>query len=299
MQTLQINEKPVIVDIKAELESFDWENARWQGDKLIANSPFRNEHRPSFFVNLEGELAGFWADSGAVDPRKEKGNFVWLIALLRNWSCNAAEMYLLEKYGFPDVEKKQLKPALSRIEKESELIILNGFTSLPKSTYLESRGINADIQELYGVGGDAEKAIMPWRTKEGLPANIKYRRVDTKEFWYERGATPLTELVFGMDVVLREKPQTIALCEAEIDAMSWCLLRKNTIGVAVGSSKLSEGQIELIKRMPAERIILAADNDKAGKKLNQQAKMAFGGLFKLEYANYGSYKDANNKLQNI
>ncbi|EUJ23743.1 DNA primase [Listeria floridensis FSL S10-1187] len=299
MQSITINGQVILIDIQTELEAFEWENARWLGDKLIANSPFRNERRPSFFVNLEGELAGFWADSGAVEPHKEKGNFVWLLALLRGWSYEMAEQYLLEKYGYLDVAKMQLKPAIKRLEPENEVVTLDGFTALPKSDYLESRGIGSEVQQLYGVGGDSEKAIMPWRTKEGLPANIKYRRIDTKDFWYERGATPLTDLVFGQDVVYSEQPDTIALCEAEIDAMSWTLLEKDVIGIAVGSSKLSDGQVELIKRLPAEKIILGADNDKAGRKLNNQAKQAFGGLFKLEFADYDKFKDANDKLKNF
>ncbi|MDA45543.1 hypothetical protein DZD26_03550 [Listeria monocytogenes] len=295
MIVIDINENILHVDILEELSQFHWEHARWTEDKLIAASPFREDNRPSFFVNLQ---TGIWSDSGAVDVSKTKGNLVWLLALLKEWSYGMTADWLEEKYGFPDVAKMKLKPAVTLVE-ASNYAVLEGFEALNPSEYLESRGISTGVQQRYGVGGDIKKAVMPWRTKDSRAANVKYRRADKKEFWYETDATLLTELIFGYDVVCRENPKTIALCEAEIDAMSWCLLDNNVVGVAVGKSVLSDQQIELIKRLNVERIILAGDNDEKGRMLNQQAKMLFGGLFKLEYAEYDSYKDANEKLLNI
>ncbi|EAE6420091.1 toprim domain-containing protein [Listeria monocytogenes] len=295
MIVIDINENILHVDILEELSQFHWEHARWTEDKLIAASPFREDNRPSFFVNLQ---TGIWSDSGAVDVSKTKGNLVWLLALLKEWSYGMTADWLEEKYGFPDVAKMKLKAAVTLVE-ASNYAVLEDFEALNTSEYLESRGISPEVQQRYGVGGDSKKAVMPWRTRDGRAANVKYRRADKKEFWYESDATLLTELVFGYDVVCRENPTTIALCEAEIDAMSWCLLDSTVLGVAVGKSVLSDQQIELIKRLNVERIILAGDNDEKGRMLNQQAKMLFGGLFKLEYAEYDSYKDANEKLLNI
>ncbi|HCX6192419.1 TPA: toprim domain-containing protein [Listeria monocytogenes] len=295
MIVIDVNENVLHVDILEELNQFQWEHARWTEDKLIAASPFREDNRPSFFVNLQ---TGIWSDSGAVDVTKTKGNLVWLLALLKGWSYGMTADWLEEKYGFLDVAKMKLKPALTLVE-PSNHAVLEGFEALNPSEYLESRGISTGVQQRYGVGGDSKKAVMPWRTRDGRAANVKYRRADKKEFWYESDATMLTELIFGYDVVCRENPKTIALCEAEIDAMSWCLLDNNVVGVAVGKSVLSDQQIELTKRLNVERIILAGDNDEKGRMLNQQAKMLFGGLFKLEYAEYDSYKDANEKLLNI
>ncbi|EFN6329967.1 toprim domain-containing protein [Listeria monocytogenes] len=295
MIVIDINENVLHVDILEELNQFHWEHARWTEEKLIAASPFREDNRPSFFVNLQ---TGIWSDSGAVDVTKTKGNLVWLLALLKGWSYGMTADWLEEKYGFPDVAEMKLKPALTLVE-TSNYAVLEGFEALNPSEYLESRGISPEIQQLYGVGGDGKKSVMPWRTKDGYAANVKYRRADKKEFWYETDATVLTELVFGYDVVCRENPKTIALCEAEIDAMSWCIIDSNVVGVAVGKSAISEQQIELIKRLNVERIILAGDNDEKGRMLNRQAKMLFGGLFKLEYAEYAPFKDANEKLLNI
>lgn len=296
MIVIDINENVLHVDIIEELGHYDWEHARWTEDKLIAASPFREDNRPSFFVNLQ---TGVWSDSGAVDVSKTKGNFIWLLALLKGWSYGMTAAWLEEKYGFPDVEQLKIKPAIQTLEKSTGIIALSGFDELEPSEYLEKRGLTKSVQQRYGVGGDSKKAVMPWRTGDGQAANVKYRRADKKEFWYENEATSLNELVFGLDVAKRERPAIVAVCEAEIDAMSWCLLDADIIGVAVGSSVMSEQQIELIKRLNVTKIILAGDNDEKGAQLNKQAKHAFGGLFQLEYAEYAPFKDANEKLLNI
>lgn len=297
MQTIKINDQTVNVDIVAELADYDWYNARWTDAKLIAASPFRADTHPSFFVHLEGDYAGVWADSGASDPTKEKGNFVSLLANLRGWSYGMTADWLLEKYGFPDVEKLKLSPRLRQLEPLDSLVLLSDMTTPDTSEYLVSRRITPNIQRRYGVGGDAEKAIMPWRTKDGVPANIKYRRVDRKDFWYEGGATSIDELIFGLDVVHRERPTTVAINEAEIDAMSWCAIEEGVVGVALGGSSVSDAQIELLLRMPVDEVILAGDNDKKGAKLNQRLKMALGGHFNMRFADYREEKDANNFLK--
>src|SRR5690625_7911436 len=82
MQVIKIRGQDLLIDIEEELSAYQFDNARWQADKLIANSPFRDESRPSFFVNLSGEFAGTWADSGAINDDMASGNFAKLIALL-------------------------------------------------------------------------------------------------------------------------------------------------------------------------------------------------------------------------
>src|SRR5690625_5121352 len=100
MAIINIRNHSIQVDIESELRDYDFGyNARWTADKVIASSPFRVDNRASFFVNLAGEYAGTWADSGAIDYEKARGNFISLIAHLRGISYDEAGDYLLEKYG--------------------------------------------------------------------------------------------------------------------------------------------------------------------------------------------------------
>lgn len=61
---MKIRDYELDVNIKEELDNFEWSNEQVRGHKFQACSPFRDEKRPSFAVNLE---TGTWKDSGAVD----------------------------------------------------------------------------------------------------------------------------------------------------------------------------------------------------------------------------------------
>ena len=116
MPVISVRNYEVDVDIKSELEVYDWGyNARWSADKLIAASPFRHDSTPSFFVNLDGDYAGAWADSGAHDDNYTSGGFAKLLAYLRSESIEETERYLLEQYGrlyvdADDIRLPELRP---------------------------------------------------------------------------------------------------------------------------------------------------------------------------------------------
>jgi DNA primase len=300
MAKIKIRGRWVDVDIRAELERFSWQNARWTDTKLIAASPFRYDRKPSFFVNLDGMHAGTWGDSGAYDSEWRSGNFVKLLAFLRNETYEETEEYLLAEYTTDwDYDKLTLKPPTLRLEGSRYLNIakLDEFQR-EQSDYLTRRGISAEVQRLMRTGYDAKKhaIVIPWFDGNGRLCNIKYRSVYGKTFWYERGAIPIRRLVYGIDVIFAKKVREAAICEAEIDAMSWW-----TIGIpaiAVGGVTFTDEQADIIKRSPIERLILSADNDKAGEKLTEQVAKKLGKYIELYKVDFGRYKDANEALSN-
>src|SRR5699024_3685488 len=146
---------------------------RWQSDKLIASSPFRDDRAPSFFVNLSGELAGVWGDSGALDYEYASGNFVKLIALLRGISYEESSDYLIEKYGAlyeikPD-EPIRLRP-ISLREPVRQVKTLDNPITQAVSPYLLKRGITEEGQRQAGGGYDGQYGgctAMTWMTEGG------------------------------------------------------------------------------------------------------------------------------------
>src|SRR5699024_5565002 len=99
MQTIKVGNQRIQLDIADELSSYNFDNARWTSDKLIASSPFRDDKAPSFFVNLDGDYAGTWGDSGAYGDELSSGNFVKLIALLNGIAYEDAADMLTAKHG--------------------------------------------------------------------------------------------------------------------------------------------------------------------------------------------------------
>src|SRR5690625_1326184 len=298
MTILNIRNRSVQVDIEAELSEYPFDNARWGADKLIASSPFRTDTHASFFVNLEGEYAGTWADSGAINEEYSRGNFVKLISLLNDISYEEASEYLIEKYGVlhelkSDGEPIRLRAPSLRPKTTKERLLSADTITQAISPYLLSRGITEDVQRLYGVGyGDtrAGYTAIPWYTAQGRLANVKYRSTSDKRFFYEKGATPVKRLVYGIDLA----EETSVLVEGEIDAMSWRVAGYSA--VAIGGAHLSREQAEIIKRSKIKRLYLGGDNDEQGARLNRQVERLLLGYIELYRIDYGEHKDANEAL---
>jgi hypothetical protein len=295
---INVKGRMIDVDIRAELERFSWQRARWTNDKLIAASPFRYDRTPSFFVNLDGEYAGTWGDSGAYDSEWRSGNFVKLLAFLRNETEDETAEYLLETYaatyGFGGFENLTLRIPRLTIERKREALdsgILTGFAE--DYTYLKGRGISESVQRQLGVRYDAERqaVVIPWFTLDGRLANIKYRLTRGKAFWYEKDALPIRDLVYGLDL----RSNVAVLTEAEIDAMSWRQI--GVTGLATGGVSFTPAKRDLILRSAIERLYIATDNDKAGRKLRDEVIRALRGKIELLNVEFErGFKDSNEVL---
>nr|MDF9458006.1 hypothetical protein [Bacillus pumilus] len=53
MSIITINGVAVDVDIREELEQYEWDRPTWHADRLTAASPFRDDRTPSFYVYYE------------------------------------------------------------------------------------------------------------------------------------------------------------------------------------------------------------------------------------------------------
>ena len=296
MPNVNIRGQSLDIDIESELREFDWARARWTSDKLQAASPFRYDSHPSWFVNLDGEYAGTWADLGAYDSEWSSGNFVKLLAFLRQETYEEAEEYLIEMYGVPtDGRRREFKlPPIRKpkiFEPLCESLVTPAF-----SRYLAKRGIGEATQTMYGVGYGKQRGFtaLPWRTPDGRLANVMYRATRGKIFFYERGGWPRRRLLYGIDVVKRTGARTAALCEAPIDALSWYEATEGeVVGIASGGVTISDEQAEMIKRSPIEELIIGGDNDEAGAKFNAECQRKLRGHVRMMRADYGDKKDAN------
>lgn len=287
------------IDVEAELSEFEWTRARWTADKLIAASPFRYDRKPSFFVRLQpyGRYpAGTWADSGAYDEEWRSGNFVKLLAFLRNETYEETADYLITKYGvYADGEIKLVKPAI-KIKRDRQT--LNLCIEPAVTEYLSRRGISAEVQRMFGVGYDekADAVTLPWRLADGRLANVKYRKTRGKAFWFERNGWPIRELVYGIDLIYAQDIRKAAIVEGEIDAMSFWTA--GIPAIAVGGTAFSRVKRDVILRSPIEELVIATDADKPGERLARELEREFSGflrLGKVSLAELGA-KDANEAL---
>jgi DNA primase len=296
MSSIRIRGVALDIDVRSELEKFTWHRAKWSSDKLIAGSPFRYDKSPSFFVNLSGEYAGCWGDSGAYDQEWASGNLVKLLSFLRNETYEETEEYLRDEFGWPDdtSETVTIRPVRLRIQRARQSLstdILAKYTE--DYSYMKKRGISERVQRQMGVLYDSQQnsAVIPWRLANGVLANVKYRKTYGKTFWYAKDAWPIRQLVYGIE----KAQQVTIICEAEIDAMSW--MEAGYSAVAVGGASFNGWKRDLILRSPIEELIIATDNDKAGGKLRREIEEAMRGHLCVRHAYVcGESKDANEAL---
>lgn len=240
---------------------------------------------------------GCWGDSGAYDKEWASGGFIKLLSFLRGETYEETVEYLLTIYSQDFADTDSLKLPRLRIPFKRTRTPLNESLLVPymfRHSYLRNRGISEPVQQLMDVGYDrGRKAItMPWRLPDGKLANIKYRRINTKIFWYEPDGLLIRDLVYGIDVIYKKRLKYAVLCEAEIDAMSF--MSAGVPAIAIGCSSITEEKAELIRKSPLETLYIATDNDKPGNKLRAACWRRLDSYLKIIDVNIPlNYKDAN------
>lgn len=294
MALVKIRNQTLNIDIAEELSEYDFgHQADWRADKLIARSPFRDDNRPSFYVHLDGEHAGTWGDSGS----GQKGGLLALLAELRGETTDDVADYLTDKYGAPTKPGEPIRINAPKLRTRPTYKTPEPITQAV-SPYLRTRGITDDVQRLYAVGYGENKpgfTAIPWYTPDGKLANIKYRSTRGKDFFYVKGATPIADLVYGLDVINERRETEAVLCEGEIDVMSWRVA--GIPAIAVGSASISPAQADAIKRSSLRVLALGGDNDAAGQRLNERAAATLKKYLGICEINYGAYNDANDVLR--
>lgn len=294
---MRVRNIEVPVNIWAELEPYldHFGDYRIRGDKLQACSPFRYEKHPSFAVNLEN---GTWIDSGSPTDLYHKGNFVSLLAYLRQEEYQDTEVYLFQAYHImlEDVEALQLKMDLqqeSTVEATYEWF--KDFPQLQfRHSYLARRGITKEVQRLFCIGFDKEHhaVAMPWFNSDKKVINVKFRSILYKQFFYLQDGQLTRNYVYGLPQCKALGYKDVVIVESEIDCM---YLWSNGIpAVAMGHAGINKNQIQLMLNAGIETVTFASDNDEAGERFRNEMRKKLPKLFTCyELEIPYMYKDVN------
>jgi DNA primase len=144
------------------------------------------------------------------------------------------------------------------------------------------------------IGYDKQRraVTIPWFNPDGSLGNVKYRRTDSKTFWYEKGARPIREMIYGIDVMYSRRIKRAAIVEAEVDALT--LMSCGLPAIATGGTAFNAAKRDVILRSPIEEIIIVRDNDAAGRIWRNRVIADLYGKIDVSIALVpGDYKDAN------
>lgn len=220
-------------------------------NRIIARSPFHEDLKPSFYITLTGPYRGRWGDSslgigGTIEDLYEK--------LLR---VSPSEARAMASKG-----QELVMPPIN--------LEITNFIPAPKgpygSKYLEGRGISPEIIESYSITEKSGVVRMPWFYRNGQVATIALRSTSDKIFTYAGQGNPISDLVYGVHKFRGH--ESILICESIIDALSSRMF--GVFGLACGGARFSRGQSNVIKSLNPREIILAGDNDAAGRNFNEK-----------------------------
>ena len=279
---ITVKSHKVPVDVLLELEPYlgQFDGYRIRDDKLQSCSPFRQDNHPSFAVNIEN---GSWIDSGSVGEF-HKGHFITLLAFLRSETTEDTAEYLLDTYQIERQAVDTLKLDMSSMTVKEPVPLLSTeelHQFAYRHPYLANRGITEEVQKFFRVGYCPNKkaVVMPHTDKTGNLTNFKFRSVNSKKFWYY-GGQPVKHNLYGLYQCLRYNTETVWIVESETDCMR--LWSEGIHAVALGTAHISKRQIQLIKSSGIQELVIATDNDSAGRECARQLTQLFSGYYTVK-----------------
>lgn len=297
---LKIRGYELEIDVAEELDSFQWDKQETTGDEFKACSPFRDERKPSFYINLE---TGLWKDFGASDDAWKQGNLIQLISFLNNVSYEESEEYLLEKYNveIKDVDGLELSINIQMEEPEPKVFSRKELEPylFRKKSYLLNRGVSEEIQKKFVVGYDRKSDAVAFFWLDaitGKVTTVKFRSTKGKQFYYIKGGQPVRNHVFGLYQAIQEGCSKVYIVESEIDAL---YLWSNGIpAIALGGSYLSPAQKRLLMISGIQCFVIATDDDDAGRRIKESLKKELTGFYEVLEITLPDYaKDINDVKQ--
>ena len=259
-------------------------NALCPGHKMKKG---REDSNPSWYINH---------DTGAhiCFSCGFKGTLTYLVAFMKEMTTesgffdfDAAKQWLDRYVGF------SLETALADINTDMRLVIkkttylkessLALFIPLPEKV-LKARNISAESAQFYGVRWDQERQVIVCPLRDSSTSGLigwQEKTFPKKGFkWYPTGVT-LTRHLFGAD---RYTGGTVVLVESPLDCLRLFTVGVHT-GVATCGSVVTAGHLETLRQ--ADSVIVAMDNDSAGKKASLQVlQQSIALRFDVSFFNY-------------
>lgn len=190
------------------------------------------------------------------------------------------------------------KTSEKKPEKDYTPYYLECAKRIAQTDYLSSRGISTQTAKKLGLGYDPDFKIKGGSWGALIIPVTKYsyvgRNTDTssEDRYRNRGDAQLYH-----SRALWEATAPIVITEGELDAISIIEVGGEAVGLG-STSNIGKLEEAVKDRKPAQPLILALDNDEAGRKASEElsSKLEALGVPFYVFNLYGDYKDANEAL---
>ena len=318
----------ILTELKSQLSAngvYRFEKIVDSGDDFMTNCPYHKdgqEREPSFGVRKSDGKGHCFSCSATVDLDE-------LIANCFGYNDPAwGFRWLLQNFATVKVEERkeiELDFGRNRNGGIRDTVLLRDFASDEEldryrytHPYLYERGLTDEIIAKFDIGWDKVRneitfPVRDWRMENyGKTMFIARRSVKTKRFDLPKDMEkPLYGLYEIQDLMTCDYLdnrstgiigfEEIYVCEGLFDCLRlWC---NGKVAVAGFGCLFSEYQLKLLKELPTRKLILALDNDKAGKDGADKIRKAIKNKLITQVVIPDGYKDigelSDEQIQNL
>ena len=249
----------------------DWEEA-YDSSWANARCPLHHDVRPSFAVNLD---SGGWLCRAGCGS---SGDLAYLVEAVTGEPAATARRKLLRGLA---LDEEALSRALAEATTSDRVTVTRLETEYPYERgrvprYFYRRGFTPETAREWGVGwdGDLRALVVPVVAPDGHVVGLVRRRLEGEPKYQNTAGLGKSDVLFGLDHVPPDA-DTVTVVEGPLDAM-W-LHQHGYPAVATLGANVSKAQADGLSRR-FWRVVLAYDQDRAGRAAARRARGSLGRL---------------------
>lgn len=315
---IYINDTPVLSDVKEIINRLRFElqkegynllkDRKVSGDNLMVtciNHKGGHENHPSCGIKLSGKSAGV-AHCFKCGYTADLPTFI-SNAFGKNDGGIFGYKWLMKNFVNVSVEnREELDLDLSRNNKKPEEVEYLSDEYLEEYRYTHSymyeRGLTDNIINYFDVGYDKEDnaIVFPLYDLNGRVPFVIKRAVYNKYYYFEPENSQKRNTIYGLYQIYDniKRIEEVWLTEGPIDCLTcWT---QGIPAISFMGSQIAQQQIELLNKLPIRELVMAFDDDEAGRKAEIKIANNINKLlYKVKYAEKGDINDQETPLKRL
>ena len=175
--------------------------------------------------------------------------------------------------------------------------------NVAQTDYFINRGLSKETIDRFNLGYDPEKNLVTIPYNPDCKGYVDRVLWDGNSKYYKHSNEIFNVNILyevGINAWLSGNSDYVFICEGQIDAMSFMEIGLNAIGLG-GVNEVSKLVQKLKEKPSAKKLVLALDNDKAGRRatgkfIEELAEAELDQRYIVDSDMYGKHKDANEFL---
>jgi len=240
------------------LEDLGLQKIKQRGRNIQACCPYHNEKNPSWGISIDYP---YLFNCFSCDSR---GTLLNLVSDITGIPLHKVPSYLIKQYGFHrELSFIQELPFQKQSTSKNFTFDLDIYSINYPETFLQERGFTTEILQKFKIRYDEnlQQLLIPWLSISGNVLFVKFRSLLYKAYFFTDNSEK-RKYLYGIHL-LNSGVNRIFLVEGEFDAIKcW---QHGYPALAVGGSKISQEQIQLLKSLAIKEIFVLFDNDEVGR----------------------------------